>query len=104
VLWRHELSAGRLDLVRHRGTAIDCGTPPDYLRANLHASGGTSVIGAGATVAGDIDRCVVWPGATVAAGEHLIECVRAGTAAEPVTVAAPLGDAGGTTRRDDVST
>ncbi|HEX6254255.1 MAG TPA: NTP transferase domain-containing protein [Euzebyales bacterium] len=93
VLWRPELAAGRLDLVGHLGTAIDCGTPSDYLRANLHASGGASVIGEGATVDGDVERCVVWPGATVSAEEHLVECIRAGSAAEPMTVSAPLGDA-----------
>jgi MurNAc alpha-1-phosphate uridylyltransferase len=90
VLWRRALAAGRLDLVRHAGTAIDCGTPSDYLRANLHTSDGRSVVGAGATVEGTIDRCVVWPGAHVAAGEHLVECVRAGTSDAPLTVPAPL--------------
>lgn len=90
VLWRRELAAGRLDLVRHRGTAIDCGTPADYLRANLHAAGGRSVVGAGATVEGRIERCVVWPGAHVGRDEHLVECVRAGTRDAPLTVPAPL--------------
>ena len=91
VLWRAELVAGRLDLVHHRGRAIDCGTPADYLQANLHASGGRSVVGAGATVEGCIDRCVVWPGAFVGPDEHLVECIRAGTRADPMTVTAPLG-------------
>lgn len=86
VLWRPAYEAGRLDLVRHTGTAIDCGTPADYLRANLHASGGRSVIGAGATVEGRIDRCVVWPGAHVGPDERLVECIRAGTRHAPVTV------------------
>lgn len=90
VLWRREYEAGRLDLLRHDGTAIDCGTPSDYLRANLHASGGRSVVGPGARVDGTLERCVVWPGAVVTAGEHLVECVRAGTPDEPLTVAAPL--------------
>lgn len=88
VLWRDEAQAGRLDLVRHDATAIDCGTPPDYLRANLHASGGRSVVGAGAEVAGAIDRCVIWPGAHVEADEHLVDCIRAGTRSDPLTVAA----------------
>lgn len=88
VLWRGEAAAGRLDLVRHTGTAIDCGTPADYLRANLHAAGGRSVVGTGATVAGTIDRCVVWPNAYVDSDEHLVECVRAGTRAAPLTVPA----------------
>lgn len=93
VLWRREHEAGRLDLLRHEGTAIDCGTPADYLRANLHASGGRSVVGAGARVDGTLERCVVWPGAAVTAGEHLVECIRAGTPDAPLTVAAGLGGA-----------
>jgi NDP-sugar pyrophosphorylase family protein len=92
TVWRAEADAGRLDLVRHRATAIDCGTPADYLRANLHASGGRSVVGAGATVEGIIDRCVVWPEAYVGPDEHLVECVRAGTRTDPLTVpTAPVG-------------
>ena len=91
VLWREALDAGRLELVRHPGTAIDCGTPSDYLRANLHAAGGRSVIGDGAMVEGEVDRCVVWPGAHVGPGERLSECIRAGTRTDPVTVPAPLG-------------
>ncbi|MBW3603809.1 MAG: NTP transferase domain-containing protein [Actinobacteria bacterium] len=88
VLWRTEAAAGRLDLVRHTATAIDCGTPADYLRANLHASNGRSVIGAGATVEGRIERCVVWSDAHVGSDEHLIDCVRAGTRDAPLTVPA----------------
>jgi CTP:molybdopterin cytidylyltransferase MocA len=49
---------------------VDCGTPSDYLRANLHASGGANVVGAGAVVEGSIERCVVWPapGSSLASG------------------------------------
>jgi N-acetyl-alpha-D-muramate 1-phosphate uridylyltransferase len=68
--------------------AIDCGTPADYLAANLHASGGESVVGAGATVLGRLERCVVWDGAYVGPGETLREVVRAGTREEPLTVRA----------------
>jgi len=78
VVWRDEVGAGRLDAVVAAGEVIDCGTPRDYLRANLVVSGGRSVIGAGAVVAGRIERCVVWPDSTVAAGEHLVDAVRAG--------------------------
>jgi hypothetical protein len=92
VVWREEHAAGRLDLVRTDGVAIDCGTPADYLRANLHASGGRSVVGAGATVDGRIERCVVWDGAHVAHDEHLVACIRAGTRAEPLTVSTAVGD------------
>ncbi|PWJ55388.1 MurNAc alpha-1-phosphate uridylyltransferase [Quadrisphaera granulorum] len=68
------------------GGAVDCGTPADYLRANLLATGGASAISPGAVVRGTVERCVVWPGAVVEAGEHLVEVVRAGTAERPLTV------------------
>lgn len=88
VLWREEARAGRLEFVTHAGMAIDCGTPTQYLRANLHASGGASVVGTGATVDGRIERCVVWPGAYVGSDEHLIDCIRAGSRDRPMTVPA----------------
>jgi hypothetical protein len=84
VLWRD----GDLDLFVSPDVAIDCGTPADYLAANLHASGGRTVIGAGAEVLGPLDRCVVWPGAYVGPAEHLSQVIRAGTRAEPLTVTA----------------
>jgi nucleotidyltransferase-like protein len=74
VLWRD----AELDLVVTGAPAVDCGTPADYLAANLHASGGESVIGEGAEVLGTVERSVVWPGARVAPGEHLVEVIRAG--------------------------
>ena len=98
VLWREEAAAGRLDLVTTSdvgadGTVLDCGTPAQYLAANLDAvrrAGGSvvrptalvsgrvvdSVVGAGAVVEGDVERCVVWDGARVRAGERLVEVVR----------------------------
>lgn len=77
VPWRRAEAAGRLELLPFRGTFIDCGTVADYLAANLHASGGVSVVGDDATVAGRLTRSVVWPGGTVSAGEHLVDSVRA---------------------------
>ena len=77
VLWRPELDAGRVDEVTAVGTVIDCGTPADYLRANLWLSGGESVIGEGAVLRGSVERSVIWPGAVVAQGEHLVDAVRA---------------------------
>lgn len=91
VLWR-DLAArpaddGGLDLaVVPAGSALDCGTPADYLRANLLATGGGSAVSPGAVVRGALERAVVWPGAVVEADEHLVDAVRAGTAALPVTV------------------
>ena len=94
TVWRPAEADGRLELVAYEGDYIDTGTPADYLAANLHAAAGkaliadsaivsghceASVVGAGATVHGSVTRCVVWPGATVAAGEALLGVVRAGT-------------------------
>ncbi len=78
VAWRSALADGALDLVEVDVAFIDCGTPADYLAANLAASGGASVVdpraevGAGAS----LDRCVVWDGARVAPGERLTEAIR----------------------------
>ena len=76
-VWRDAAARGELELVEHPGTFIDCGTPRDYLAANLHASGGASVIGPGAVVDGEVIRSVVWPQAVVARGERLVEAIRA---------------------------
>jgi len=88
VLWRAARERGELDLVPlpAGAVAVDCGTPGDYLTANLHASGGDSVVGAGARVLGRIERCVVWDGAWVGPEEQLVDAVRAGDESHPVTV------------------
>ncbi len=78
TLWRDELGAGRLEWVHETAPVVDCGTPADYLRANLLWSSGTSVVGEGAEVLGTVERSVVWPGARVAVGEHLVDAIRAG--------------------------
>jgi N-acetyl-alpha-D-muramate 1-phosphate uridylyltransferase len=93
AVWRPAEAAGALEVVPYPGTFFDTGTPADYLAANLHAaSGGTlvdpsatvtgrcveSVVGAGARVAGEVARTVVWPGATVRDGERLRDVIRAG--------------------------
>lgn len=85
-VWQQAERDGRLDLVPSDTAFIDCGTPSDYLRANLAASGGASVIGPGAHVEGDVVRCVVWPDGVVRRDEQLVECIRAGT---DITVPAP---------------
>lgn len=74
--WRAAQEDGRLEVVRHDGPFIDCGTPRDYLAANLAANDGHSVLGEGAQVAGTIERCVVWPGAVVRRGETLVDAIR----------------------------
>lgn len=87
---RNELELVTLDEVGAADVAIDCGTPADYLSANLHASGGRSVVDPSAVVEGRVERCVVWDGAHVGPEEHLVEVIRAGTRSAPVTVSASL--------------
>lgn len=100
TVWRPAEAAGELELVGYGGVHVDTGTPADYLRANLHAAGGAAlidpsatvtgrvtaaVVGAHAVVRGTLTRCVLWPGATVAAGETLTDAIRTATG---LTVAA----------------
>ena len=98
VVWREAFARGELEVITHKGPFIDCGTPLDYLEANLAAAtihgsailgAGTviedgvdisgSVIGAGARINGDVVNSVVWPNQSVARGERLIRSIRAGT-------------------------
>jgi len=74
VVWRHH----DLDMHVASGPFFDCGTPREYLDANLAASGGESVIGEGARIEGEVIRSVVWPGGVVAEGERLVEAIRVG--------------------------
>ncbi|WP_036376550.1 sugar phosphate nucleotidyltransferase [Micromonospora sp. ATCC 39149] len=91
AVWRPAEAAGALTVVPYAGIFYDTGTPADYLAANLHAAGGgnlidptatvtgrcrEAVVGAGATVRGEVTRSVLWPGAEVVAGEHLTGVVR----------------------------
>jgi NDP-sugar pyrophosphorylase family protein len=78
VSWRSLAAAGQLDLVAAGQPFFDCGTPGEYLAANLAASGGSSVIGPGAIVQGEVIRSVVWPAGMVASGERLIDSIRVG--------------------------
>jgi N-acetyl-alpha-D-muramate 1-phosphate uridylyltransferase len=75
VSWRDRLD--EIEVVRWDGPWVDCGTPAQYLWANLAASGGVSVVGEGAQVEGRLDHCVVWPGARVRPGESLAYAIRA---------------------------
>ncbi|MEV4414736.1 sugar phosphate nucleotidyltransferase [Catellatospora sp. NPDC049609] len=99
--WRPAEQSGRLDVVPLTGLYLDCGTPADYLAANLHAAGGEnlfgtgvvvtgraagSVLGDGSRVDGTVRDCVLWPGAHVAAHEHLHRVIRVGP---DLTVPAP---------------
>lgn len=77
AVWRKAWELGQLELVEVTGPAVDCGTVADYLRANLIASGGESVVGAGCVIRGELCRSVVWDGCIVEAGESLTDAVRA---------------------------
>ncbi|MFC4064129.1 sugar phosphate nucleotidyltransferase [Actinoplanes subglobosus] len=91
TVWRPAEAAGDLELIAYEGLYLDTGTPADYLEANLHAAHGgvladetarvtgkatESILGAGAVVEGTTTRCVLWPGAHVAAGESLTDAIR----------------------------
>jgi N-acetyl-alpha-D-muramate 1-phosphate uridylyltransferase len=90
VSWRGLHAEGRLDLVETDEPVIDCGTPADYLRANLLATGGDSVMEPGARVEGTLVRSVVWAGEAVGAHETLVEAVRgAGTTLQPFATSSP---------------
>lgn len=95
AVWRPAEAVSALRVVEYHGLYLDCGTPADYLAANLDAAARTgvdgsliatgadvtghvhdTVIGAGARVAGWVERTVVWPGVAVAADERLTDAIR----------------------------
>jgi MurNAc alpha-1-phosphate uridylyltransferase len=95
VSWRELHAAGRLEVVETPGPVVDCGTPTDYLRANMLTSGGRPVVEAGAVVHGELVRSVVWSGETVTPGERLVDAVRgAGVTLQPLANAAPTRSRG----------
>ncbi len=51
--------------------------PALYLAANLWTSGGATVVGAGARVAGTATGSVLWPGTEVREDERLVSAIRA---------------------------
>jgi len=79
VLWREQSAVVQLDLVTHDAPFVDCGTVADYLRANLLASDGATVIDPGAQIepGAVLKRCVVWDHTRVGANEVLVDAVRA---------------------------
>ena len=78
-VWRPAEVRSDLEVVLADGHFVDCGSAREYLRANLLASGGRSVVGAGAVVEGSIERVVVWDGGYVGPDESLHDCIRAGS-------------------------
>src|SRR5919109_4743899 len=55
VSWGRLAADDRIDVVAWDGPCLDCGTPARYLRANLMASGGESVIAPGVEVDGTVE-------------------------------------------------
>ena len=76
AVWKAAHAAGELEFVPIDGDAFDCGTPAEFITANLRAAGTSSVIAPDARVDGDVDRCVLLSGAVVAAGESLVGAIR----------------------------
>jgi hypothetical protein len=74
--WAGHAASGTLEVVTCDARFVDCGSPADYLHANLLACAGSSSVDPTATVGGTITRCVVWPGAVVEPGEVLTDAVR----------------------------
>jgi MurNAc alpha-1-phosphate uridylyltransferase len=79
AMWRDAAAAGRIEVVRHDGPFVDCGTPRQYLDANMLASGGVAVISPDAVVEGEVERSVIWPAGHVRAGERLVDAIRIGS-------------------------
>lgn len=74
--WAGHAQSGNLEVITSDAHFVDCGSPADYLRANLAATAGASSVDPTATVRGTITRCVVWPQAHVEVGEVLTDAIR----------------------------
>lgn len=76
ALWRDAFAREELEFVELTGHSFDCGTPAEFLSANLAAAGADSVVATDAHVAGTLDRSVVLTGGHVGADEHLSCAIR----------------------------
>ena len=76
LLWKKAWEQGDLELIDYAGHAFDCGTPAEFITANLAAAGARTVIAADAAVTGAVDLSVVLAGATVGADERLVGAIR----------------------------
>jgi NDP-sugar pyrophosphorylase family protein len=76
TLWAGLVERGRLQTLHTDSFAVDCGRPADYLRANLIASGGDSVVAEDAHMDGTVEKSVVWSGARVGHSEVLRCAIR----------------------------
>lgn len=75
-VWAPAHERGELEFVELTGTSFDCGTPAEFLVANLEASGANAVLAPDAVVLGSLDRCVILSGARVEQDEHLVCAIR----------------------------
>ncbi len=76
AIWRDAFARGELEFVESTGRAFDCGTPAEFLTANLSVASSGSVVAPDAVVLGELDRSVVLAGATVGPGERLVCAIR----------------------------
>jgi NDP-sugar pyrophosphorylase family protein len=76
AVWRRWEARSDVEAVGVETPFFDCGTAARYLAANLWSSGGLPVVASDANVHGTVERTVVWSGAEVRAGEHLVDAVR----------------------------
>ena len=76
AVWRDAFASGELEFVALSGRSFDCGTPAEFLTANLSAGDGASVIAPDARVLGRVEQSVVLTGARVGPDEHLVCAIR----------------------------
>ena len=76
AVWKDAWAREELEFVEIAGGSFDCGTPAEFLTANLSAAGASSVVAPDAVVRGHLDRCVILGGARVEPGERLVCAVR----------------------------
>lgn len=79
-VWKPRMGSDALQTISVDGSGqfIDCGTAARYFAANLVAMrlGLGSIVDPSAQVAGSVERCVVWDGASVRADERLVDAIR----------------------------
>lgn len=76
VVWRDHLAD--LDLWEFAGDAFDCGTPEEFLEANLAANDGQAVIHPTAQPGAEVKESVLLAGSSSPAGEPIIGQIRDG--------------------------
>ncbi len=92
TVWRPRQAAD-LEFCEAVGETFDCGTPAEFLEANLYANGGRSVVHPSAVVHGEVIESVLLEKAVVAAGDVAVRQIRDGFGhvVEAATAAASTG-------------